>query len=125
MRAPGLSGFLDVTSLARRTYDAERRITAAVEVASEQKTGVRSQRSSHCRSLSSAPLLLDPHGTPLGVRLMKYDTPIPMTAGAAAIAAMAHMPPSVTGLKIVPPSMTRDGGMLKIVSDKRTVSSEP
>jgi hypothetical protein len=66
-------------------------------------------------------LLSDPHGTPLGVRLMQHDTPIPMTAGAAAIAAMAHMPPSVTRPKLVPPL----GGQLKIVRAKRTVSSEP
>jgi hypothetical protein len=68
-------------------------------------------------------LLLDPHGTPLGVRLMKYDTPIPMTAGAAAIAAMAHMLPSVTRL----PSMTRLPSVtrLKNAIEYKTVSSEP
>ena len=48
---------------------------------------------------------------------MKYDTPIPMTAGAAAIAAIAHMLPSVTR----PPSVIR----LKNASEYKTVSSEP
>src|SRR3954447_19113085 len=80
-RRTGRSSCVEIPT--RRCYQKRREIAAAVEVASEQKTEVRSQRSFHCRSLSSAPLLLDPHGTPLGVRLMKYDTPIPMTAAAA------------------------------------------
>src|SRR5262249_54255095 len=54
----------------------------------------RSRLSSQSRSFSLSPLRAGPHGS--GGGLTKYGPPSPMAAGAAAIAAMAHMPPSLT-----------------------------